>query len=92
MQLTMASLVSELTSHGWKNERVRGYIRSLDSSLVVVADMIFIRALLICCLSVTSVRNFSCDFSLISVVSILVMFYSSPTPFSIYYIPSRSVA
>ena len=47
MRLKMMSLVSELTSHGWKNERVRGYIRSLDSSLVVVAVMIFIRALLI---------------------------------------------
>ena len=31
--------------------------------VIEIAGMIFIRALLICCLSVTSIRKFSCDFS-----------------------------
>ena len=30
--------------------------------VIEIAGMIFIRALLICCFSVTSIRNFSCDF------------------------------
>ena len=47
MRLTRVRLVSELTSYRWKNARVRGYIRSLDSSLMVVTDLIFIRVLLI---------------------------------------------
>ena len=50
------SLVSELTSYKWKNAWLRGNIRSLDPSLAFIAGMIFIRALLIFCLSVASVR------------------------------------
>ena len=42
----MVSLVSELTSHGWKNERVRGNIRSSAPSLVGVAGIVLFRAFL----------------------------------------------
>ena len=59
----MVSLVSELTSYKWKNAWLRGNIRSLGLSLVLIVGMIFIRALLICWLSVTSVRNSRVIFS-----------------------------
>ena len=36
----MVSLVSELTSYGWKNGWLRDNIRSSDPSLVGVADII----------------------------------------------------
>ena len=78
----MASLVSELTSHGWKNEWIKGYIASLDPLLVIVADMIFIRALLICCVSIDVRRKnilAYLKFSSVLVVSILVMFVSGST-------------
>ena len=82
----MVSLVSELTSCEWKNEWLRRNIRSLDPSLVVVAGMILIRALLICCLSVTIVSKSShIKSSLVIVVSILVMFVYSPTIFLVFY-------
>ena len=59
MRLTMVSLVSELTSHGWTIELGKNIISS-DPSLVVVAGIIlFVRY----CPSVIVVRNFSCDFS-----------------------------
>ena len=91
MRLTMVSLVSELTSYRWKNAWLRGNIRSLDPSLVFIAGMIFIRALLICCLSVTSVRIFSlCKSVVVVVVVILPMFVSNSTLFSTYSIRSRS--
>ena len=92
MRLTVVSLVSELTSYKWKNAWHRGNIRSLDPSLVFIAGMIFIRALLICCLSVTSVRIFSlCKSAVVVVVVILPMFVSNSTHFSTYSIRSRSV-
>ena len=93
MRLTMVSLVSELTSYKWKNAWLRGNIRSLDPSLVFIAGMIFIRALLICRLSVTSVRIFSfvLKISPFIIVSILVMFVYSPI-FSSYLIRFPSVA
>ena len=79
----MVSLVSELTSYRWKNAWLRGNIRSLDHSLVFIAGMIFIRALLICCLSVTSVRIFSlCKSTMVVVVVILSIFVRNSTPFS----------
>ena len=88
----MVSLVSELTSYRWKNAWLRGNIRSLDPSLVFIAGMIFIRALLICCLSVTSVRIFSlCKSAVVVVVIILPMFVSNSTHFSTHSIRSRSV-
>ena len=69
------------------NACLKGNIRSLDPSLVFIAGMIFIRALLICCLSVTIVRIFSLVFksALVIVMSILVMFVSNSTPFCLPY-------
>ena len=86
MQSTLESLVSELTSYGRKNEWLRGNIRSLDPSLVFIAGMIFIHALLFCCRSVTIVRKFShIKFSMVSVVPTLPMFVSNPTLFYLFY-------
>ncbi|KAL4582128.1 hypothetical protein LXL04_006669 [Taraxacum kok-saghyz] len=48
----MVSLVSELTSYGWKNE-------TLDHFLVVIASMILIRALLIVVCRLSSLEKFS---------------------------------
>ena len=78
----MVSLVSELTSYRWKNAWLGGNIRSLDPSIVFIAGMIFIRALLICCLSVTSVRIFSlCKSAMVVVVVILSIFVRNFNPF-----------
>ena len=93
MRLTMVSLVSELTSYKWRNAWLRGNVRSLDPSLMFIAGMIFIRALLICCLSVTIGIIFSLVLKISSViiVSILVMFVYSPI-LSSYLIRSPSDA
>ena len=78
----MVSLVSELTSYRWRNAWLRGNIRSLDPSIVFIVGMIFIRALLICCLSVTNVRIFSlCKSAMVVVVVILSIFVRNFNPF-----------
>ena len=92
MRLTVVSLVSELTSYKWKNAWFKGNIRSLDTSLVFIAGMIFIRALLICCLSVTSIRIFSlCKSAMVIVVVVLSAFVSNSTPSPTYSILSGNV-
>ena len=47
MRLTMVSLMSELTSYGWKNGWLSDNIITSDPSLVVVAGIILFRPLFI---------------------------------------------
>ena len=82
MRLTVVILVSELTSYRWKDAWLRGNIKNLDPSLVVVAGIILIRALPICCLSITIIRIFSlCKSVMVIVVVILSIFVSNSTSF-----------
>ena len=80
----MVSLVSELTSYGWKNEWIRGSIRSSALSPVVVAGVVLFRALLTVCLSIVSiVRVISwCKSARVMVPVILSVFVCNSTPFS----------
>ena len=81
MRLTMASLVSELTSTDGRMSDLEEMLEVWSSSWGC-GRYDLIRALLFCCRSVIIVRKFAhIKFSMVSVVPILPIFVSIPTPF-----------